>query len=443
MDQKLEIDLKYFSLIKFAFPTIVATIFSSIYGIVDGVFVANYVGTDALSAVNIFLPFLLIIVAVGIMLGAGGNALISKKIGENKIQQARENFSLILLSCLVISLVISILGLVFMDHLIYFLGANRHFYELSVDYAIPTLIILPMAMIGVLYEIFFIAEGRPTLGMIFSVCGGCINMFLDWLLIAKLNLGISGAAIATGAGFSFTAIAGTLYFLLHRNGNLFIVKPCWNLKVISKSSSNGTSEMIGILAASIIVLIMNKTLIRLAGSDGIAASSVIYYVQTILTSLFSGYTTGVSSLISYNFGKQDSTALKKIHRINMRLISSISIIIFLLGFVIYKPIISIFAPSTSNVYAIATNGYIIYSISFIFIGLNFYFSGLFTALNDGKVSGFLSFCRTFVLEISFMLLLPVFLGINGIWLATPVAEFLGLLIGIYFLYKKKEVYQYM
>lgn len=414
----------------------------SIYSTVDGLFVSRLIGTDALSAVTLIMPIVMISLAFGSMIGTGGNALIAKKIGEGKEQEARQNFSLLLLVTLVISIFMSIIGLSFLEPILRLLGAEGDLFNLSRQYAIPLLILFPLSMFGMVFQISFITVGKAHLGFVVSVLGGITNIVLDYLLIAVFDMGVAGAAIATSIGYSIPSLVGLIYFLLNRNGSLFIAKPRFDIWVILKSCSNGASEMVASLSAGVTSLLFNVILLRMIGSDGIASMAVIMYAQALLSSAFLGYSIGISPIISYNYGKQDVDRLKKIYNISLKSILSVSIFTFVISLILANSLVSIFLGEGTPAYYMATKGFRIFSLSYLFMGINIFSSAMFTALNNGKVSAILSFFRTMIFIVISLMTLPFILGIKGIWLALPIAEFMGICMATYYLRKMKPIYQY-
>lgn len=442
MDKSLELKINRKSLIKFALPTIIAHVFMSIYSTIDGIFVSNVVGTEALSAVNIVIPFLLVSLSIGTMLGTGGSALVSKKLGEGKILEAKQNFTLITISALVLSSVISIIGAIFMRPILYGLGANDQIYNLCREYMIPILIIIPFSLLGILFQMFFISEGKPTISMTSSLIGGVINIILDYLLIVRFNMGLMGAAIATGIGYSFPSLVGIIFFLLNKKGVLHFTKPKFEPKVILKSCSNGMSEMVSMLSSSVVIIAMNNIMIRIAGIDGVSAITIISYVQMLLSSIYLGYSIGISPLISFNYGKQDTNNLKNLYRSSLYIISIVSVITLILSIILAKPIIGIFASQNLSVFNMASSGFRIFSVSLLFMGFNIFASAMFTALNDGKTSAIISIFRTLIFLMVFLMILPPLIGVTGIWVTIPLAEILSILMSTYFFNKYKHRYSY-
>lgn len=440
MNSLLQKKITYHSLLIFALPTIISNIFMSIYGTVDGIFVSNLLGTTALSAVNIVSPLLMIVLAIGIMFGTGGSAYISAKLGEGKQEEARQVFTLLVIVCFAISVALSAIGFLFRKPIFSLLGADESLYVLCEAYAVPLFVIIPFALVGMLFQMSFIAAGKPSLGMLFSIIGGVMNIVLDYVLIAKLNLGIAGAAIATGLGYAFPAFVGLIYFSMVRSGSLYFVRPVFDRKALLKSASNGSSELVGMLSSSLTMIVMNNILMRISGSDGVSAITVMMYAQSILSATFMGYTQGIAPVISFNYGMKNTDNLKKIHRITLILILIISVGTFLLSFILARPAASIFASNNQNVLNLAVDGLSKFSIAFLFMGFNIYSSAMFTALNDGRTSAILSFCRTCLFLLVALITLPELLGILGVWIALPAAEVISIILTIYYFKKYNKKY---
>jgi putative MATE family efflux protein len=439
MNNSLNKKINYKNLIGFAIPTIISNVFMSIYMTIDGIFVSNFVGTDALSAVNIVMPFLMVSIALGTMLATGGSALVSKIIGENNINEARRSFSLITLVSLIMGVILVLVSMLFKEQILRMLGADETIYTLVETYAETIFYIVPFAILGILFQIFFITEGKPLLGMSLSVIGGVMNIVFDYILIAKLNMGLQGAALATGIGCFFSFIVGSIYFAVARKGTLYFVKPKFVWNTVNKSISNGASEMVTMLSSSIIVVLMNNIMIRLAGVDGVSAITIILYAQSLLSSVYVGYSVGIAPIISFNYGKNDGEKIKKINTISLKFLTYTSLISFLSSLLLADPIIKVFTASGTPVYSMALEGFLVFSGAFLFMGYNIYASALFTALNNGKVSALLSLFRTFILQVLTLIIFPAVFDVKGVWIATPVTELLSLIMSIYFI---KSVYQH-
>lgn len=430
------------SLLKFALPTIISNIFMGLYTTVDGVFVSRLIGTDALSAVNIIFPIIIFSNAVGAMLGTGGNAIIARKMGEGKEEEARQDLTFLSIVMVLASIVLVLLGLLFIRPLIYFLGADEALFDYCYKYAVPSLIIMPLSIFGMMSQLTFISVGKANLGLATSVMGGATNMVLDYLLIAVCDLGIAGAAIASGMGLSVPALAGVFYFLFNRKQSLYFVRPKVRTQVLLKSCTNGVSEMVGNLSNGIVTILFNNILMRLAGSNGVAAITIILYAHGILSSAFMGYSFGIAPMISYNYGKQDEKRLQSIYRISLRMIALTGIVIFFVSQLGANLLVGIFAGTNKAVFDLAVSGFRMFAVCFLFIGFNTFSSAMFTALSNGKISATLSIMRNLVFIVAVTLLLPLVIGINGVWLAIPAAELLALVMTVYYFQKMKNVYHY-
>jgi len=435
MSKNLDINITLKKLLLFALPTIIGNIFMNIYGSLDGFFVARFIDTNSLSAINIVIPIVTAIIAVSTMLSAGGSALISKKIGETKIDEARQNFTLLTLVTFIVSLIISILIFIFLEPILYLLGADDALFPLCKTYAMPIFICVPFSLLGVIFQHFFIVEGKPNLGLFATILGGIVNTILDILLLGIFKVGIIGSSISTGIGYVVPALIGFIYYCVSRKNGLFFVKPKWDFKALIKICSNGSSEMIMMLSSCITMIAINNILMNLEGPDGVAAVSIIYTVQGILTSFYVGYSSGIAPIISYNYGKKDNSKLKKVYKNSLIIIFTLSMLSFLLSLILASPLVSLFAKNNYNVHKMAVFGFRIAAIGFLFMGFNGFASSMFTAFNDGRTSAVLSFFRTFVFLIISLYTLPYILGTLGVWLSIPFAELLALFMSIYY-YKK-------
>lgn len=430
------------SLLKFTAPTIIMMIFMSLYTMVDGVFVSRFVGTDALSAVNIVYPYLGIILAVGIMLATGGCAVIAKKMGEKNSQGAKENFSMLVILGFMLGVLLAIIGMLFLEPLLEFLGADAKIYPYAADYLTVLMFFFPLSILQMLFQYFFVTAGKPNLGLIATVLGGVANIVLDYVFIVLFDMNIAGAALATGIGYSIPALFGVYYFMTHKHGSLYFVKPALDKKAIFDSCSNGASEMVTNLSTALTTYLFNIMMLKYLGSDGVAAITIVLYAQFLLTALYLGYSSGVAPIISYNYGDQNSIELKKLVRISVIFIIICSLITYFAAIILAAPIVGIFAKVGSNVYEIALNGFGLFSLSYLFIGINIFASALFTALSNGKVSAIISFARTFLFILIAILLLPQIMGVDGIWLSIPFAEVMALIVSIGFVFHFRHVYHY-
>lgn len=430
------------SLIKFALPSMVMMLFMGLYTIVDTVFVARFVDTNALSSINIVCPVINIIVGLGTMLATGGSAVVAKKMGSGKTEEARSNFTLIIITGIIIGLVITVMGLLFLDEIIWGLGASEILFQYCRDYLTIQLIFVVGNIMQVLYQNLFVTAGKPTLGLVLSVLAGISNIVFDYVFIVLLQMGIKGAALGTGIGYMIPTVIGTVFFVTGRS-ELHFCKPKMDAYVLIKSCSNGVSEMVSQLSTAVTTFLFNATMMKLLGEDGVAAITVIIYLQFLLTTLYIGFSMGVAPVVSYNYGSGNVNQLKKVVRICFCFIMAVSIFVFLFSFFAGESIAKIFAENNENVFEITKAGFTIFSFSFLFSGCNIFASALFTALSNGKTSAVISFLRTFGFITIFLLVLPKFLQVAGVWLAIPIAELLTLMLTIYLIFRNRKYYKYL
>ena len=442
MSNSIAKDFKFFSLLRFALPTMVMMIFMSLYSIVDGIFISRLLGTNALSAANIVYPVISIVFAVGIMLSTGGSALIAKKLGEGKEREAREDFSFLTLVSFLFGIAILLIGNIFIEPIVRALGSTDALLPYCVDYLSVSLLLAPAAMLQMMFQTFFVTAGKPLIGLMLTISGGVANMILDYLFMGPFNMGISGAALATGIGELIPAVIGLFYFLFTRH-SLYLTKPVVRFQVLKESCFNGSSEMVTNLSTAVVTYLFNITMLKFLGEPGVAAITIVLYGQFLFNALYMGFSMGVAPVISYNHGSQNLPLLKRIFKICIGFISISSILITIMALVSSPVIVEIFTPIGSATYDIAKTGFFLFSINYIFAGINIYSSSMFTALSDGKVSALISFVRTFVLIVLNILLLPYLIGVNGVWLAVPAAEFMTLFLSVYLFYKKRDVYHYL
>lgn len=430
------------ALLKFAAPTIFSMLLMEIFGIVDGLFVVRLIGTDALSAVNITFPIILMSIALGMMFSSGGSALVARRLGQKREREARRNFSLIAVSAFVCGAVLAVLGLTFLKPLLYFLGTNDALFDLCHEYAYTALLFMPITIFSCVFFMFYIARGKAALGMAITASAGLINVILDYVFIAVLDMGLFGAALATGIGYSVSGLMGLLYFAFNRRGSLYLEKPKWNWFVLSKACTNGASEMVSNVSVCIVTVLLNNIVMRLAGSDGVAAITVVLYMQTSLMSVCFGYSMGISPLISYNYGKRETARLKRTFSISLKLIGLVSAGVFAFCNLATAGLVGLFVDKGTHVFEMAYGGLRLFSFTFLCMGLNVFASALFTALSNGKVSAILSFCRTLVFVVGFLLILPRYWQMTGVWSATPLAEALSCLLSVYCFARYKNVYKF-
>ncbi|MGM0851378.1 MAG: MATE family efflux transporter [Bacillota bacterium] len=437
-------EYSFISLVKFATPTIVMMVFMSIYTIIDGIFLSRFAGATALSAANIFLPVYALIFAMGLMLATGGSAELAKMMGEDKFQQARENFSFIVVSGTVLGIMIMVIGLIFINPILTILGAgaSEELFHYTHQYAVILLLFSPLIILQDLFLQFFITIGKPRVGLVLTILGGLTNIVLDYVFIAILQWGTAGAAIATGIGIAIPALVGIGYFSFNKRNSLYFVKFKADKNVLLLTSMNGSSEMVSNLSLSIVTLAFNILMITHLGVDGVAAVTILLYSQYIIMSIFMGYSMGIAPIISYNYGSGNNNQLRKIFKYSLLLIVSGSIFIYGLSLIGGSDLIRFMAPQEGAVYRIAVDGFKIFSIGFMMMGFNIFTSSLFTAFSNGKISAVISLMRTLVFVLTGLLVLPIMMGIEGIWLAVPFAEFLSLIVCVIFLFSYRKKYNY-
>ena len=409
------------SLLRFAFPTIVMMVFMGLYTIVDTIFVARFVSTDALSAINIVCPVINLTVGLGTMIAAGGSAVVSRKMGAGLEQEAKEDFTLLILAAAGIGAAILICGTLWLNPILLALGASERLLPYCRDYLGLLLLFLPANVIQTVYANLFVTAGKPGLGFGLSVLAGLANILLDYVFIVPGGMEIRGAALGTGLGYLIPAAAGTVFFFRNR-GALSFVKPRWRGALLTESCLNGSSEMVGQLAAALTTFLFNLTMMERLGEDGVAAVTIMIYSQFLLNTLFIGFSMGVAPVIGFHYGSGNRKQQRKILSICIRFLAAASLLIFALSISGGSLVVRMFTPDASRVYEIAAAGFPVFSVSFLFCGFNIFTSALFTALSNGKVSAVLSFLRTFGLLCGGILLLPRFFGITGVWMAVPMAE---------------------
>ncbi|EOS79987.1 MATE efflux family protein [Dorea sp. 5-2] len=430
------------NIVKFAVPTIAMTVFMSFYTMVDGLFVSNLIGTDALSAINLTAPVIQLVTAVSTMLATGGSAVIMKKMGEQKTDEAKEDFTFLIIVNVIVGLVMCAAGYLAMDFIFAGMNLSPAVEGYCVEYLSRYLIFTVPILLMNNFTLYMIASEKAVLSLVCSVTGGILNMALDYVFIAGLDMGIGGAAVATGLGYSVTAVAG-LFVFSRKKSLLHFKKPVFRIRVLGSAASNGCSEMATALVTGIVTMMFNWTMLHYVGEDGVAAVTIIMYVLMFASSLYTGYSYGVAPMLSFYYGEQNREKLKKLVGLSMKVIAVISVITAAASFVMTRPLVSVFARTDNPVYDLAVTGNRICTAALFFIGFNIFASGMFTALSNGIVSAVLAFSRSFVFMLITMIVLPLLLGVNGIWLATPAAELMALGLSFFMLLKYRKRYGYM
>ena len=432
----------YKKLIKFTIPTIIMMIFTSIYGIVDGIFVSNIVGSEAFAAVNLIMPALMILGAVGFMIGTGGSAIVSKTIGEGKEEKANEYFSMLIYLLIISGIILTIVGLIFIRPITILLGAEGEMIDYCVIYGSTLLVALTAFLLQNAFQSFLIVAEKPTMGLIISIIVGVTNMVLDFLLIYIFKMGVFGAALATGISQLIGGVVPLVYFKRKNDTPLQLVKTKFDWKAILKACTNGSSEMLTNISMSLVNVLYNMQLMKYAGSNGVVAYGIIMYVGFIFIGTYLGYSIGSAPIISYHYGAENKEELKNLFSKSLKLIGITSVVMTILAEILAKPLASIFVSYDKELLEMTTMAIRLYGISYIITGFNIFSSSFFTALNNGLISAIISFLRTLVFQISAILIFPMIWQLNGIWLAIVFAELLSLVVSVVFLVKNRKRYEY-
>lgn len=427
---------------KAVFAPILMMIFTSVYGIVDGIFVSNFVGKTAFAALNLVMPVIMIIGALGFMMGAGGSALVGKTLGEGDKEQANKIFSGIVYSTMILGAVVTLAVIFFIEPISKLLGATEEMLPYCTLYGQIIVGGITLFMLQNLFQTFFIVAEKSVLGFIVTLVAGITNIALDAAFVAGAHLGLAGAAYATVIGQFLGAIIPIIYFACKNSSTLRLGKPTFAPKMLLKTVTNGSSELLSNVAASIVGMVYNLQLLKFAGEDGVSAYGVIMYASFIFAAVFLGYAIGVAPIISFNYGAQNHDEMKNVLKKSVVLNVIAGVIMTVLSVALARPLSKIFVGYDAALLDMTTVAMRIYSISFIFMGLNIFTSSFFTALNNGLISAIVSFARTLVFQISAVMLLPLAFGLNGIWAAIIVAELLALILGVIFILTNRKKYGY-
>ncbi|MBQ7386234.1 MAG: MATE family efflux transporter [Ruminococcus sp.] len=432
----------YKKLLLFTLPSIAMMIFTSIYGVVDGYFVSNFVGKTPFAAVNIIYPFIMILDSIGFMFGTGGSALIARFMGEGDHKRAKSVFSLIVYVSFGLGVILSALGIIFIRPIASLLGAEGELLEDAVTYGRIILMANPAFILQMEFQSFMITAEKPQLGFFVTVGAGVTNMVLDALFVAVLPFGLQGAATATALSQVVGGFVPLIYFLLPNKSLLKLGKTKFDGKALLRTCTNGSSELMSQISMSLVSMLYNAQLLKYAGENGVAAYGVLMYVCMIFLAIFIGYSVGTAPVVSFHFGAQNHKELKSLLRK-----SSVIIIISSVGMVILSeclatPLSLIYVGYDPELLSLTSRAFSIFSFSYLFSGFAIYFSGFFTSLNDGLTSAFISFLRTLVFQIAAVLILPLILGIDGIWLSIVIGEFFAVIVGLVFIFVKKKKYNY-
>ena len=437
---KLSDHFSYGKILRFTAPSIGMMIFTSIYGVVDGFFVSNFVGKTPFAAVNFIFPFLMILGSVGFMVGTGGSALVSKTMGERDMVKANRIFSLLIYASIIASTVIAALGIVFMRPIAAALGAEGELLDYCVLYGRIILLAAPGFTMQMEFQNFFITAEKPKLGLYVTIASGVTNMVLDAVLV--IPFGLAGAAVATAMSQVVGGVIPLIYFLRPNDSLLHLGKTSYDGKALLKTCTNGASELMSNISMSLVSMLYNIQLLAYAGEDGIAAYGTMMYVNMIFLAIFIGYSIGTAPVISFHYGAQNHGELKSLLRKSGVIIGIASVAMLGLGYLLARPLSELYVGYDRELFDLTVKGFYVFAWSFLFAGFAIFFSGFFTALNDGLTSAIISFMRTLVFQIAAVMLLPLVWGIDGIWWSIVVAEAMAVVCGGIFLVAKQKKYQY-
>ena len=424
-------------IIAIVIPTIVMTLIQASYSMIDGMFISNILGDAALSALTLISPYLNLFIAIGALFASGGSAVVMKKMGEDKKDEARRDFTTLIFIAAAIGLVLSTCFLVFTKSLVGVFNLSSSVMDLCREYLFSySFFIVPQILFAVL-QIFTIASGKHKLAMITSLIGGVVNIVFDFIMIKVLDMGMIGAAISSGLGMLIPCVILILNFL-NKNTILYFSSLRFDVQVILKTFSNGASEFASNLASGIVIMLFNSRMLAIAGPNGVAASTITFYVFGLMSALYMGYMLGVSPLLSYFYGSNESLKLQKIKNISITFIGIVSIVTTTLAIVNSNILVGAFTEQGSSAYNIAVSGNKLFSLALLLVGFNTFSSMLFTALSNGKVSAIIAFSRSFVFLSISIIILPSILGINGLWLSVPISELLAASFSVFYIKKYKK-----
>lgn len=433
----------YQKLLRFVLPSIVMMVFTSIYGVVDGLFVSNFAGKTPFAAINLVMPFIMVLGGIGFMIGTGGTALVSKVLGEGEPEKAKRYFTMMILFTLLVGAVLTVFGVTMMEKVARFFGATDEMLHDCVLYGRIVISFTAAFMLQNVFQSFLIAAEKPKLGLIATVAAGVTNMALDALFIAGFHWGVAGAAIATGLSQCVGGLFPLIYFLRPNSSKLRLVRTKLELRPILNACGNGSSELMSNISSSIVSMIYNFQLLKYIGEDGISAYGVLMYVQFVFIAIDFGYSIGCAPIVGFHFGAQNHTELKNMLGKSVKLMCGAGVVMAVLAQVLAAPMARLFVGYDEVLYRLTCHAFRLFSVAFLFAGFNIFASSFFTALNNGLISAVISFLRTLVLQTSSVILLPLIFGVDGIWYAITAAEIFATTISVIFLFAKRKKYHYM
>lgn len=432
----------YKKLIRFVLPSVFMMIVTSVYGVIDGLFISNFVGKTPFAAINLIMPFSMILGGMGFMIGTGGTALVSKVLGENDREKANRYFTLLIIFGVVLGVVLTAIGIAVMRPVARLLGASEDMLEYSVLYGRIVVGFTTFYMLQNIFQSFLAAAEKPKMGLIVTLIAGCANAALDALFIVVLKWGIVGAAVATGIGQVLGGIIPLVYFARKNTSLLKFVKPKMEIKPILKACGNGSSELLTNVASSVVSMLYNLQLMKFFGENGVAAYGVLMYVQLIFLAIEIGYTIGSAPIVGYNFGAQNHSEMKNVFRKSMVILSICGVVLSGLAQALAVPLAKLFVGYDTELFNLTVKAFRMFSFAFIFSGIAIYSSGFFTALNNGLVSAILSFLRALVFQVTFVFLLPFLFGVHGIWWAMFATELSAFIVAVIFFIAFRKKYHY-
>ena len=443
MNIQLSDHFTYRRLIRFVIPSVAMMILTSIYGVVDGLFVSNFVGKTPFAAVNLVIPFTMILGAFGFMLGTGGTALVAKTLGEGRQEEANRIFSMLIYFALGLGVLLTIFGIAVLKRIVIKMGADDAMLRHCMIYGRIVQLGIPFYMLQNMFQNFLIAAEKPQLGLIVTIAAGVTNMVLDALFIAVLGWGVAGAAVATALGQCVGGLIPFVYFARKNSSKLSLVKTRLMGGALFHACTNGSSELVSNVSMSLVGMLYNLQLMKFAGENGVAAYGVIMYVNFIFIAIFLGYAYGSAPIVAFNYGARRTEELQNVLKKSLKLILGTGISLFLIATVFAGVLSGLFVGYDAELYRLTVRGFHLYAISFLLCGFNIYGSSFFTALNNGVVSAAISFLRTVVFEVAAVLILPLFFGLDGVWCAITVAELASILITIGAFSALRRRYQYL
>ncbi len=433
----------YSRLLRFVLPCIGTMLFTSIYGVVDGLCVSNFVGKTAFAAVNLIMPLPMLLGTIGFMLGTGGSAIVGITLGEGDQKKADRYFTMFMLAALISVSVLSVLGIVFLRPIAVLLGAKGELLDYALRYGRILMVSLPTFALQNMFQSFFVTAEKPHLGFYFTVGAGCTNMVLDVLLVGVWGWGVEGAAIATFISQLVGGVLPVFYFLNHNNtSRLHLCKTGFYGSVLRDACINGSSELMTNLSMSLVNILYNYQLLRLGGEDGVAAYGVIMYAAFLFVAVFVGYAVGSAPIVSFHYGARNHAEVHNLYQKSLRLIAVVAVIMTAVSMVFIPYVARIFVGYDADLLTLTTHAFRLYALSFLIMGFNVYASSFFTALGDGVTSALISFLRTLVFQLAALLILPVILKLDGIWLAITFAELASLAVSVAMFITKDKVFHY-